>query len=317
MATGMSRTAMRRSAMGGRHLLRHWAAATIASASLVFPACAGAAAPAEAPIVTVDGGLLTLTVRDVSLRSVLENLSLQAGIEVHVDPRFEDSTITASLRSRPLEPVIRGLLSAYDTFFLYRAPDELQPAALRAVWVLPRGTSDGLTPQLPRPDIAGCSDPARDLQSSDPAQRLRALERIAEVDDDSALRAIEGALRDDVELVRHQAIVKLGERAMTLSDADVMHILSSDPSPLVRQQALENLFEHLGATDVRVRLAAQAALSDGDLTIRQRAQLIVDLCNAPQEPPVAVEGDAATEPIAGEPGDGGSPDGPAGTEFYP
>jgi hypothetical protein len=321
MATGMPENTMRRGAPSGRHRLHRSAATAIALASLILPVLAKADDVRDTPVqrttVSVDGGLLTLAAQDASLRSLLQDLSMQAGIEIHLDPRFEDSIITASFRSRPLEPVLRGLLSAYDTFFVYRAPDELQPASLRAIWVFPWGASEGLIPQQPPSKSARCGDLLAGLQSPDATQRVRALEFLAESDDGFAIEALQGALRDDNELVRYEAIMKLGQRGVSLREADVFHILSTDPSPLVRQQALENLVETLGAADMRVKLAAQAAVNDDDLTTRQRAQAIVDLCNTPPDRPVAADEVGAVEPVAAVPDDGAAPDEPAGTEVHP
>lgn len=321
MAAGMLENTMRSGAPSDRQRPHRWGATAIALASLLLPTFVRADdvrdTPASPTTVSVDRGLLTLAAQDASLRSLLQELSTQAGIEIHLDPRFEDSTITASFRSRPLEPVLRGLLSAYDTFFAYRVPDELQPAALRAIWVFPWGASEGLIPQEPPSKDARCGDPFAGLQSPDAAERVRALEFIAASDDGLAIEALRGALDDESELVRYEAIMKLGQRGMNLLEADVIHILTTDPSPLVRQQALENLVETLGAADMRVRLAAQAAVNDEDSTTRQRAQVILDLCDTPPDRPAPADDVTAAEPVAAVPDDGAAPDEPAGTEVYP
>lgn len=296
-----------------RHI---WPALVLGVACLSSPVATRAesgvrAAAAATPSVHVEGDRLTLSVEGVSFHAMLQDIAKQAGIEIHIDPAAEDSIISAELCSLPLETSLRDLLSGYDTFFLRRASEQ-QPSVLRSIWVYPPGAADGLVPQGVCPDEPAGGDPLGDLDSTVAAQRVRALALVAVADDELAVRALERGLHDEDEVVRYQALVTMGQRAMVVSDADANRILASDPSPLVRQQVLENIVMLLGSTDDRVRLVAEAALNDRDDAVRELAKNVLDVASRPREPSTAPSGDAepTLDPAAAPPADPPPPDDP-------
>lgn len=297
-----------------------WPALVLGVACLLCPLGARAeggerAVASPEPSVVVERGLLTLSVEGISFHALLRDIAQQAGFEIRIDPAVEDSIISAELHDLPLEESLRDLLSSYDTFVFYRASDQ-QPAVLRSIWVHPPGTAEGLAPREDCPQGPAVEDPLGDLDSPVAAERLRALGFAAAAGDQFAADALERGLQDEDEVVRYQALVKMGQRAMVVSDAEANRILASDPSPLVRAQALENMIMLLGNADERVRLAAEAALNDHDDSVREMARGVLDAASRPQEPSTAPEdgANAAAEPTADAPADLPPPDDPGARE---
>jgi len=69
--------------------------------------------------VTVDGGMLSVSLREVGLREVMAAIARQAGLQVSFLGAVGQTTLTASFVGLPLEDGLRRLLRGLDYAFVY------------------------------------------------------------------------------------------------------------------------------------------------------------------------------------------------------
>src|SRR5688572_4108360 len=93
-------------------------------------------------------GRLTAKFRNWSLQTVSEQLAASSMVNLVLSQGLEEIQVSADMNSVELDVALRSLLSGYDTFFFFNGSTSL-PAALRTVWVYPKGSASALKPVRP------------------------------------------------------------------------------------------------------------------------------------------------------------------------
>ena len=227
--------------------------------------------PAEQqPVLKIANGRLTLKVKNARLDWILDRLTEQAGVAVLVDPGAGTELVTLDLQDATLDDALRQLLAHHDTFFFYGSKSE-GPAALRVVWVYPRGKGEGLQP-VPPEQWASTKELEGAFADNDPETRLKAIVAVIERSNpDRAIEVTLNALSDADESVRSMALFTARTRGLGILPETLMNLFTSDPSPNVRFLALEALAKDPNSA----RTYAELGLHDLDPKVRSKAREIL------------------------------------------
>ncbi len=224
--------------------------------------------------VSVDNGLLTATIRNHSLRRVLEELSVIAHFTIVVADGAADRPVSLEVKQIRLDDGLRQLLSDHDSFFFYGGLAD-SPSSLRTVWVYRKGTASSLQP-VPPEVWASSKDLEARLSNPDPENRALAYEGLLSRPDQSSRDAVIEALRGTTEkdhLVRQRIFSAAITKGTALPPDVLADLARLDPSEQIRWLALDALSEHSS-----VKQTAEAALTDPSEAVRERAkQILADL----------------------------------------
>lgn len=219
---------------------------------------------------------LSVRVRNRSLASVLGEVSRQSGIPITTTPEINDEPISIEFRDLTLEEGLQRLLSSWDTFYFFGGgPSE---AALRAVWVYPRGNGEGIVPAPPE-SWASTQEFEFNLNATRPEDRAAALESLVERKGQQAADAVLGALADSEKPNRLRALDTIVNFGLTLPLDTLVGVAQSDASPAVRTRALDAIvYPRLaaGVPAAEVTPILESALSDPEATVRSHAQTLLD-----------------------------------------
>jgi len=231
-------------------------------------AAAGAAENAARADVVLRDGRLTLDVQGRSLEWVLGRVSRAAGVPVVFNGDAGEAAVSLRFEGLPLEEGLRRLLRDHDAFFFYGAQANA-PAALRVVWVYPKGEGRSLEP-VPPDRWASTRDLEKMLEGPDPGDRSRAIESLVERQGEKARAAVLRAMKDENPRVRTQALYSAFSAGVEVP-ASVLAEALDDPSTDVRFLALEAAADRPEAAAL-----ARRALGDESSHVRERAQQILD-----------------------------------------
>jgi hypothetical protein len=250
-----------------------WLAALTVSAILGSPwALAAHSEPTSEFRVSVEQGRLSVSVKNVLLRRVLEELALQADGRLLLPESAAQSTISAHLQDLPLAVVIRRLLRR-ESYIL----EDGYPMSAWTLRMLPNfSTQAGTTEEQPRARPEPTNNEAPEAQAEvqaiiDPLQHPAKADGAA-VKAGSAIEALEDLMRTVQEAVTPQERDAAMNAFAGQDQEDTTKVLSmalSKDDPQVRATAL-NLMEHMGDR-APVMLLAEMAVGDSDPGIRMRA----------------------------------------------
>lgn len=212
--------------------------------------------------VDVRADTLSVSGRGATLRSILDDITLQSGITFHNVTTLRDEPVTTELDAVPLEAGLRTLLAGYDAFIYYEsaAPN----AAPQTVWIYAVGAGRDLTPVANTTtvdSITPAAEPFLDVDAllsqadttSNEAQRVDALQRVIDAGVVPPRDWLERVLQND----RADAMRLTAFRTLTQSsDLDTTDIRAvadlalSDPNDELRAEA-QQLLSDMNTTALR------------------------------------------------------------------
>jgi hypothetical protein len=244
-----------------------WAAFAAEQSPASPDACAGPIA------IAFEKGRLSAQFDQCPLGRVLEEVSRRTNVTLVADDPVTADPTSADFKDQPLEEGLRRLLAGYDLFSYYSAASGASSAPL-TVWIYPRGSAAALRPVPPELWASGRELEAA-LSDPEPSVRGRAYEALMTRPDsrcrDLILKAILGDTEKDG-AVRQQLFSTAIARGFKIPTDLAVQMARADNLPEIRWMALDSL-PILPA----VKATAQAALSDSDESVRQKAQEILDL----------------------------------------
>jgi hypothetical protein len=216
-------------------------------------------------------GRLTAKFSNWSLQSVSGQLASSIGVNLVLSEGLEETLVSADVNGVELDIAVRSLLAGYDTFFFYDGSKSL-PAALRTVWVYPKGSASALKPVRPE-QWASRGELEAGLRDSDPAARESAYEGLMSRPDQRSRSLVIDALTGNGERdsgLRERLLSTAISKGVELPDQVLADLARTDPSDQIRWIALDALSQHPSAKQV-----AQAALVDPSEAVRLRAKEIL------------------------------------------
>ena len=218
--------------------------------------------------VVVREGRLSIHAADYSLATLLGEVArCTPRLAISVAPEIESDSISIEFTNAPIDSGLRRIVGAYDAFFYYAgAPSS---PVLEKLWVFPRGDGRALAP-LDTAIWASDADVEKRLTDRDPDVRLRALEAHLERRGEAALDAVLTALADEDLVQRAQVLDLAFGGGLQIPSDRLMALVVSDPSPLIRLQALQNAPEGSELAGL-----AEAAQNDPDPHVQAEAQAIL------------------------------------------
>ncbi len=225
--------------------------------------------PGSSPVTSVKEGMLTYTARNLTLRSVLEEIGDQAGVSVVIADSVGEEQISVEFKDFRLDEALRQILKDYDTFFFYGMEKGKESASLKTVWIYSASRGRSLKP-VPPETWASTQEFERMLADKDPRTRARAIDALIQRKGQQAAKLVLKALRDDSDLVRTRALDRALNSDLDIPQETLTDLALRDRSVNVRFLALEALSD-----DPNSRWVAEQALQDPDKFIRDMARDIL------------------------------------------
>jgi len=222
----------------------------------------------ETSVITFRDGRLTVRVQERSLEWILEEISRVTRVGIFLADGMEDKRISIDFQDLSLDEGLRRLLTDNDAFFFYGGEGKAS-AAMKAIWVYPKGQGRGLEP-VPPEAWASTKEIEGKLAYPDAAVRAGTIETLVERKGDQALDAVLQALKDKEDEVRTRALYAAVDSGMELPADSLIYLALHDQSPNVRFLALEALEGHPKGKEI-----AERALADPDPHVRNKAQEIL------------------------------------------
>ena len=230
-------------------------------------------APGDRVSIVVSRGLVTASIQNAALLTVLDELSARARVTIIPGPGLEGERVSANLENVPVDQAVRDLLKACDTFFYYSPARPQSAASLRAVWVYPRGAAATLRP-VPLEEWGSTGDIDTALAARDPAVRERAYEALMSRPDvvsrNTIVQAIRGATETDGD-VRQRLLSTALSKGIEIPPDVLADLVRGDGVDVIRVMALEALSGSAAAREI-----AAAALTDPSQVVRERAKDILE-----------------------------------------
>ena len=233
-------------------------------------------------LVQVKDDLLTVKVRDVPLKKVLNEIGDQTLIRVIFDALTEEH-LSVDFADIPLEIGLRRLTRNFNSVFIYGSEKTNggEPELKGVVIYGERGTSADTSPKPRKMDAREEKRPSstdlsrsdmeadvKSLRDEDPVVRKKALDALAESDDNSAILHLGKALvNDQDDDVRASAAEALGSLRDERALVPLVQALR-DSNPQVREGAVNGLCQIGGEN---VMQALKGCLSDKDEALRKIA----------------------------------------------
>lgn len=248
-----------------------WGLLWAASAQEQSPAPSGETRAGQMKL-TFEKERLSVSLDQCPLGGVLEEVQARTRVVLIAANEVSAELISAEFRDQPLEQGLRRLLGSYDLFFFYGATKDA-PSSLRTVWIYPRGSASTLRP-VPPELWANAKDIEAVLSETDPQLREKAYDALMARPDrrsrDLVLRALVGDTeRDDA--LRQRLFSAANSRGFVVPPDVLAQLARWDRSPVIRWMALDTL-----ATSDAAKPTAQAALTDPDESVRERAKQILE-----------------------------------------
>jgi HEAT repeats len=233
-------------------------------------------------LIAVAENRLSVQVQNRSLAWILQEISHQSGVPILLSQGIRDRPVSIQLQDLPLDQGLQVLLKTLDAFLLYGAQEQ-SPAALRAVWVYPKGQGRRLVP-APSEAYAGAAEIQQNLSDPDPAERARTAELLIKRQRMRALDVVLQVLQDPDEQVRYRALYRAVHLDVALPTDLMQHLVLSDPSSVVRFLALEAVAKAPGADPARIRETAELALNDPSEAVQEQAGVILTALESAHPP---------------------------------
>src|SRR6185369_2934366 len=131
---------------------------------------------AKPRLVSFKNGRLSVGALNRTVAGILEEISREAPVAIVMATGVGEERASISFQDVMLEEGLRQILKDYDAFFFYGA-DKEGPAALKVVWVYPRGKAQGYAP-VPPELWASTKELEPMLADPDPQVRSRAIESL-------------------------------------------------------------------------------------------------------------------------------------------
>jgi hypothetical protein len=225
----------------------------------------------QQPILRVEAGKLTAKFQRSPLEHVSEQLAASTRVTFILAEGLAGNLISADLDGVAVEEGLRALLAGYDSFFFYDSSKRV-PAALKTVWIYPKGAAAGIRPVGPA-DWAVVKELETSLADTDPRVRESVYDALLERPDRHSrslvLEALTGAREQDVPL-RERLLSKAIQKGVPIPSQTLVDLALRDPSEQIRWIALDALSEHATARQV-----AEAASTDPSEAVRGRAKEIL------------------------------------------
>jgi len=229
--------------------------------------------PGDRISIVVSRGLVTASIQNSALLTVLDELSARARVTIIPGPGLEGEQVSANLENVPVDQAVRDLLKSCDTFFYYSPARPQSAASLRAVWVYPRGAAATLRP-VPLEEWGSTGDIGTALAARDPAVREQAYEALMSRPDaasrNTIVQAIRGATETDGD-VRQRLLSTALSQAIEIPPDVLADLVRGDGVDEIRVMALEALTGSAAAREVAI-----AALTDPSQVVRERAKDILE-----------------------------------------
>jgi hypothetical protein len=221
--------------------------------------------------VTVDAGRLTARFQGQPLQLVSEQLKASTLVGIVPAEGLDGDLISADLNGVALEEGLRSLFSGYDTFFFYDSSKTV-PAALKTVWIYPKGTASGLRPVRPA-EWAMIKDLEAAVSDADARVRESAYDALLERPDQRSRRLVIDALsgtREQDAALRERLLSNAIRKGFSVPGEILSDLARTGQSEQIRWIALDALSETPLA-----KQAAQAAMTDASEAVRSRAKDIL------------------------------------------
>lgn len=242
-------------------------------------------------LITVAENRLSVQVQNRSLVWILQEISNQSGVPILLSEGIKDRPVSIQFQDLPLDQGLQVLLKTLDAFLFYGAQEQ-PPAALRAVWVYPKGQGSRIVP-APSEAYAGAAEIQQNLSDPDPAERARTVELLIKRQRTRALDVVLQVLQDPDEKVRSRALYRAVHLDLAMPTDLMQHLVLSDPSSVVRFLALEAVAKAPGADPSKIRETAELALNDPSEEVQEQAKVILTALESAHSP--ADPGDSSQE----------------------
>ncbi len=223
--------------------------------------------------IAVDHEQLTLRLHDASLVDVVERVAQTLFLTSHVAPGLETMLVTLTVKDVPFRQGLAQLLA--NTNFVLTDRD---------LYVWPRGEFSQNGEWRERKHQAPPDEPAEQPETSeeelkhqaiygdDPETRTTALELLTGEGIEKAMSTLVEALKDQSPEVRGMALELLGESEGPIPIDQISKIVSSDPNPEQRMEAIVVLASRDEET---AQAVLQQALQDSDPEVVELAKSIL------------------------------------------
>lgn len=225
--------------------------------------------------IAVDHDQLTLELHDASLVDVVERVAQTLFLTSHVAPGLEATLVTLTLNDVPFRQGLAELLA--NTNYVLTDRDLY-------VWARGESSKNGdwrerkqkpqAIPSTPaeQPEISEEELKHQAIYGEDPETRTTALELLSDEGVEKAMPTILEALRDPSPEVRGMALELLGETEGPIPIDQIAKIISDDPNPEQRMEAIVVLASRNEET---AQVVLQQALHDSDPEVVELAKSIL------------------------------------------
>jgi hypothetical protein len=230
---------------------------------------------------------VTLQLERVSLTEALAALARESGVGLTSRGPVPNVEVECALTNIEFRAAVHRLLAKYSYLLIERArADRSRAAQFELLFLGPDSGTDLEVAQAGQsatatagPSEARVEELAERAERADsPQERSAALDALAyrTMNSDEtgvAAQALNRALNDPDERVRHQALVTIKDTVDRVPVDALSHLVRADVSPDVRIQALELLVER---TSDHGLASLQAALADSTLIVQRRARELAE-----------------------------------------
>lgn len=215
---------------------------------------------------------VTLHAVDQSLKTVLDDLARETGIQINTE-LIADRRLTIRLDRLPVDRALRAILDSDDSFFAFEDQGGA-PSALKAVWVLPAGMGGNWLPSAATgsQDIAALE---RQLTAQEASQRAEAIETWIDRQGPEAVPAVVQSLTDQDDDVRYRALSKANYSGLVLPPDMLADLVEHDPSAPVRMMAIDAIGNHPSIEEQDKKAFARLGVGDSDAAVQTRASEIL------------------------------------------
>ncbi len=223
--------------------------------------------------IAVDHEHLTLSLHDAPLVDVVERVAQELFLTSHVAPGLEGILVTLTMKDVPFRRGLAQLLA--NTNYVLTDHDLY-------VWARGESSKDGEWReriQQPFPsESAEEQEVSEDelqyqaIYGEDPEMRAEALELLSDEDEEKAIPTIIEALKDPNPDVRGMALELLGETEGPIPVDQIAKIVTEDPNPEQRMEAIVVLASR---NEKAAQAVLQQALHDSDPDVVELAKSIL------------------------------------------
>ncbi|MDA0740020.1 MAG: HEAT repeat domain-containing protein [Nitrospirae bacterium] len=225
--------------------------------------------------IAVDHDQLTLELHDASLVDVVERVAQTLFLTSHVAPGLEATLVTLTLNDVPFRQGLAQLLANTNyvltdrDLYVWARGDSSKNGEWRE-----RKQKPQAIPSTPaeQPEISEEELKHQAIYGEDPETRTTALELLSDEGVEKAMPTILEALRDPSPEVRGMALELLGETEGPIPIDQIAKIISDDPNPEQRMEAIVVLASRNEET---AQVVLQQALHDSDPEVVELAKSIL------------------------------------------